>query len=139
MKEVLYSRPIVLRVLVAEGGSSVNDGLTALLSEIKGISVFGCAQTAAKVIALVDTLRPEVVILDLRTAGPFGFRVLHEIKTHPSSPVLIVLTDTVAGHMNRAITSAGADYILPKTEFDRLLEIIEGLSRNGNAYDASDE
>jgi hypothetical protein len=30
--------PVLLRVLVADGGSSVNDGLTALLSDFEGLS-----------------------------------------------------------------------------------------------------
>ena len=120
---------ILLRVLVADGGSSVNDGLTALLSELEGISVFGCAQKPAKVLALVRTVHPDVVILDLKIAGPIGLKTLKQIKRLPHPPVVIVLSDYDMPPVHRSAIAAGADHSLIKTECARLQEVLGELLR----------
>ena len=65
---------LLLRVLVADSDRPVNEGLTAMLSDLDGIVIFGCAQEAAKVVALVERVKPDVVILDLQV--PHGIPVV---------------------------------------------------------------
>jgi len=120
---------VLLRVLVAGGGSSVNDGLTAMLSEFEGLSVFGCVQEPRKVMTLVRTVNPDVVILDLHTAGPPGFKTLRQLKSQPHPPVVIVLTDYDAPAARRESIARGADHCLGKTECGRLQEVLADVLR----------
>jgi DNA-binding NarL/FixJ family response regulator len=121
--------PILLRVLVADSGSSINDGLTSLLSDFEGLSVFGCVQDSAKVTALVRTVHPDVVILDLQMAGPIGLQTLKQIKSLPHPPVVIVLSAYDTPPVRRAALAAGADHYLVKTECGRLQEVLGSLLR----------
>ena len=121
---------VLLRVLVADSGISVNDGLTALLSEFEGLSVLGCAQEPAKVLALVKTAQPDVVILDLQMDKPTGLTMLKQIKRLPRAPVVIVLSHQDLPPLRQAAIAAGADYYLIKaTECERLQEVLQALLR----------
>ena len=121
---------VVLRVLVADTGVSVNDSLTALLSEFEGLSVLGCAQNPAKVLALVQTVQPDVVILDLQTSDASGLRALKQIKSLPGAPVVIVLSHYDLAPLRHATLAAGADHFLLKaSECERLTEVLETLRR----------
>ena len=128
-------RPLtLLRVVVADNGISVNDGLTALLSEFDGVSVLGCVQEPAKVLALVQTAQPDVVILDLQTEPGTALQTLKQIQ-RPRAPVVIVLSDYDLPPLRQAAFAAGADHFLLKaTESGRLQRVLQSLvrkSRNG--------
>lgn len=118
---------ILLRVLVADSGSSVNDSLTAFLSDFDGLSVFGCSQEATKVLALVETVKPDVVILDLQMAGPIGLRVLKQIKRLPSAPIVIVLSGYNDPRLCLAAVAARADHWLVKTDCEQLQSVLGTL------------
>ncbi len=123
-------RPLtLLRVVVADRGISVNDSLTALLSEFEGVSVLGCVQEPAKVLALVQTAQPDVVILDLQTEPGTALQTLKQIK-RPRAPVVIVLSDYDLPPLRRAALAAGADhYLLKATECGRLQKVLQSLVR----------
>lgn len=123
---------LLLRVLVADGIGSVNEGLTALLSDLEGIAVFGCAQEAAKVVALVETVHPDVVLLDLHAPITSDLQTLRQIKHLPGAPIVIVLSHYDLPPLRKACLNAGADYFLEKTAaFERLREVLVGLTPTG--------
>jgi DNA-binding NarL/FixJ family response regulator len=118
---------ILLRILVADSGSSVNDGLTALLSEIDGISVFGCAQGQGKVLALARSLRPDVVILDVQRTEPVSLAIIHRLKALPRSPIVIGLCESDLPALREAVLAGGADHVLARTDCEELLRLLAGL------------
>jgi DNA-binding NarL/FixJ family response regulator len=120
-------------VLVADGIGSVSESLTALLSELEGIAVFGCAQEPAKVVALVETVHPDVVLLDLHAPVTIGLQTLRQLKHLPGAPVVIVLSHYALPPLRDACLRNGADYFLEKTSaFERLREVLDGLAQTGN-------
>ena len=121
---------VLLRVLVADSGCSTNDSLTALLSDFEGLSVFGCTQEPEKVIALISSVHPEVVILDLPAENSTGLKVLKRIKRLRRAPVVIVLAHYDLAALRESALATGADYYLNKaTECDRLQELLRGLGK----------
>lgn len=124
---------LLLRVLVTDGIGSVNEGLTALLSDLEGIAVFGCAQEPAKVVALVETMQPDVVLLDFPAAGTSDLQTLRQLKHLPFAPIVIVLSHYALPPLREACLNAGADYFLEKTAaFERLREVLHSLAQTGH-------
>ena len=124
---------VLLRILVADSGRSVNERLTALLSELDGLSVFGCAQEPSRVLALIQTVHPDVVILDLQIAGPVGMKTLAQVKGLPDAPIVIVLSDRDEAPLRQAAIKAGAEHFLVKTDIERLQEVLKSLLRQSAA------
>jgi DNA-binding NarL/FixJ family response regulator len=122
---------ILLRILVADSGSSVNDGLTALLSEIDGISVFGCAQEPDKLLALARSLSPDVVILDVQRTGQVSLATIHRLKALPRSPIVIGLCESGQLALREAVLSGGADHAFARTDCEGLLRLLAGLIEKG--------
>jgi len=123
------ARPaVLLRVLVADSGSSINDSLTALLSDFDGLSVFGCTQEPAKVLALVAAVHPDVVLLDLPADNSTGVITLRQIKRLPQAPAVIALAHNDLPEVRVAALTADADYVLNKaTECGRLHGLLREL------------
>ena len=130
---------VLLRVLVADSGASVNEGLVALLSEFDGLNVFGCAQDPAMVLALISALEPDVVLLDLQADERVGLRMLRAIKSLSRPPIVLALSHNDLPPVRDAALAAGADRVLPKTAAcEQLHEILRDLSvRPGFARRAS--
>jgi CheY-like chemotaxis protein len=124
----LHETFVVLRVLVADNGSSVNDGLTALLSDIDGISVFGCTQEADKLLALAVSLRPNVVILDVQRREPVSLAVIHRLKALPFAPIVIGLCESGLPALREAVLSGGADHVLVRTDCEELMRLLASLT-----------
>jgi DNA-binding NarL/FixJ family response regulator len=118
---------ILLRVLVADSDRSVNERLSALLSEIDGISVFDCAQESSKVVGFIENVRPDILILDLETSGPVGMKTLAQIKKVPGAPIVIVLSDHDEAPLRQAALNAGAEHYLVKTDIERLQGVLKSL------------
>jgi DNA-binding NarL/FixJ family response regulator len=121
---------VLLRVLVADSGSSVNDGLTALLSEMDGISVFGCAQNSGKVLALARSLRPDVVILDVQRTEPINLDILQMLKAIPGAPIVIALCNEDSLPLRGAVAASSADHDLLRTDSEGLVGLISGYIAN---------
>lgn len=120
---------LLLRALIADDHTQVNADLTALLSDIEGLAIFGCAQEPARVLALVESVRPDVVILDLNLPGPVGLKTLRAIKAITPAPVVIVLSHYEMSPLREASRAAGADYFLEKTHApEQLRELLTGLA-----------
>ncbi len=127
---------LLLRVLVADGVASVNESLTALLSDLEGIAVCSCVQEPAKVVALVETMQPDVVLLDLHAPGTSGTQTLRQLKQPPCAPVVIVLSHYALPPLREACLSAGADYFFEKTaELEHLRGVLNGLAQTGQGAD----
>jgi two-component system, chemotaxis family, protein-glutamate methylesterase/glutaminase len=123
---------VLLRILVADNGSSVNDGLTALLSELDGISVFGCAQDPDKLLALARSLRPDVVILDVQRTEPVSLAILHRLKALPRAPIVIVLCENGLLPLQEAVLAGGADHVLIKTDCEELMRLLMSMIARRN-------
>jgi two-component system, LytTR family, response regulator len=119
----------LLRVLVVDTRVSVNESLVTLLSESEGLAVFGCAQEPLKVLALVQMVHPDVVILDLQMERASGLKTLKLIKSIPHAPIMIALSQYDLPPIRQAAIAAGADHFLIKTtECGRLEEVLRDLA-----------
>ena len=122
---------VILRVLVADSGSSVNDGLTALLSEIDGISVFGCAQEGDKLLALCRSLRPDGVMLDVQRREPVSLAIVRGLKASARAPIVIGLCESDLPAFREAVLSGGADHVLVRTDCEELLRLLAIMIAEG--------
>lgn len=82
-----------MRVVVADDAALLREGLSRLLAEA-GFDVVGAAGDADVLLALVNELRPDVAIVDIRMPPSYtdeGLRAAHRIRAeHPDTGVLVL-------------------------------------------------
>ena len=105
-----------IRVVLADDHAIVLEGLKALVDGERDMKVVGATTDGDKVIALVEQMSPDVVLLDLELSGIRGTDVLTELRKRPTSPKVLVLTAYNDGESIRAALDAGADGLALKTE-----------------------
>jgi DNA-binding NarL/FixJ family response regulator len=85
------SEPVT--VVVADDQSAVREGLVLLLGTLNGIVVAGQAADGDAAVALVASVRPQVVLMDLNMPGCDGVTATQRITdSHPGTRVVVLTT-----------------------------------------------
>lgn len=80
-----------IRVLLADDHAIFREGVRKLLEGAGDIAVVGEAGNGEEALRLVDKLKPDVLLLDLRMPGKDGLGVLEEMNGHtPQARVILV-------------------------------------------------
>jgi DNA-binding NarL/FixJ family response regulator len=100
--------------VVADDQASVRDGLVALLSTLADFEVVGAARDGASALAMVESLAPDAVLMDLRMPGMDGVEATERlVRSHPELAV-VVLTTFADDESVIAALQAGARGFLTK-------------------------
>jgi DNA-binding NarL/FixJ family response regulator len=112
------------RVLVVDDAVAIRNAIRGLLEDA-GIEVVGEAADGAQGVAMAGSLRPDVVLMDLRMPSRDGFQATEEIaREHPGIRV-VVLSAYESEESANAVLAAGAFAFLPKgCGADRIREVV---------------
>ena len=104
----------MIRVLVVDDDPLVRSALGLMLGGRSDVTVVGEAADGREGVTLAATLRPDVVLMDIRMPRLDGLDATRELHAQPDPPRVIVLTTFDADdHVVRAL-AAGADGFLLK-------------------------
>lgn len=98
-----------LRVAIVEDSREIRHRLVHMLEASARVEVVGCADDVSGAMALLDTQRPDVVVLDVRLRhGERGYNVLrHAVLQHPATRV-VVLSNFDCPEMRDGFLQGGA-------------------------------
>jgi len=119
----------MIKVLICDDQQVVCEGLRAILSTAPGIVVVGSANNGEKALALVETLKPELVLMDLKMPimnGIEATRIIHE--RFPNVRVLVLTSYGPDEWVLDAIRSGAVGYVLKDTPRDNLVATIEDVA-----------
>jgi DNA-binding NarL/FixJ family response regulator len=123
-----------LRVVLADDHFVVRAGVEALLSEVSGLEIAGLAASGPELISMVDQVRPDAVLTDIRMPPgnrTEGIDAALEIRRRWPRTGVVVLSQHLAEDYVRALFlhgSAGLGYLL-KERVGRRDEPIDALRR----------
>ena len=114
-----------IRIMIIDDHPVVRAGLASMLSTQPGIAVVGSASGGQEALALLGSVTPDVILMDLRMAGMSGLEAIRAINLRPNPPRMLVLTSYDTDEDIYQAVGAGAQgYILKDTPQERLLEAI---------------
>lgn len=119
---------MTLRVLIADDHPLYREGLTTAIGAMPGVDVIGEATNGQQAIDLVDTLTPDVVVMDLYMPGVNGINATRQILTNRPDTAVLILTMVDGDDSIFAAMRAGArGYLLKgadRKEIARALETV---------------
>jgi len=123
-----------ISVLLVDDHNIVRQGLKALLTCEPDIHVVAEAQTGREAVQIAGKIHPEVVIMDLAMPLLNGWEATRQIlKVAPSAKILVLSTYEGIVHVQQAIASGAAAYLIKQTAASDLVKAIREV-RKGNAY-----
>lgn len=119
-----------IRVLIVDDHPVVRQGLRALLGVQDGFSIVGEANDGLSALSLAASLRPHIVLLDLKLPEMDGIEVLKSLRS--SRARVLVLTSATEPERARQAMQAGAAGVLYKDiDPDALVRAIRSV-HDGN-------
>lgn len=124
----------MIKVMIVEDHALVRQGLRQLLSLETDLEVAGEAQDGNEVLELVNTVRPDVILMDLNLPGKNGIELTKELKANfPEINILALTIDNDQSHVSKIIKAGASGYVLKDIDPDTLYEAIRVVSK-GDAY-----
>jgi DNA-binding NarL/FixJ family response regulator len=131
-----------MRVVVADDALILREGLARLLTEA-GFEVAGLGADAEELFALVEELRPDVAVVDIRmppTHTDEGLRAAKAIRERWPQTGVLVLSQHVRASYALELLSDGTDgvgYLLKErvSDLDELASSVERIGNGGSALD----
>ena len=123
-----------IRVLIVDDVERVRQDLRTFLTLAGNIEIVGEARNGLEAIRLVDTLCPQVVLMDLEMPIMNGFEAARQIKAlHPSCRVIALTIHAGEKERQQALQVGMADVILKGAPLDVLLRAIWAAAPNEKA------
>ena len=123
-----------IRVVLADDHLVVRAGLKALLATTRDIEVVGEAANGSEAVALVERLKPQVVVLDLDMPVMDGVTATREIvKATPETRVLILTMHTEDEHLVTLLEAGAAGYLVKNAADRELADAVRAVAA-GDTY-----
>jgi len=117
-----------ITVLIVDDHTVVRRGLRGFFDLLDDIEVVGEAENGQRAVAMVDSMHPDVVLMDIVMPAMDGIAAIGEIKHRHPDVEVVALTSFIEEDRVRAALEAGASgYLLKDAEADDVAAEIAAL------------
>jgi DNA-binding NarL/FixJ family response regulator len=128
----------MLRLLICDDQAFVCEGLRAILSTDPDIEVVGVAYDGEEALRQVESLRPQIVLMDLKMPVLNGVQATRQIRERfPEVRVLVLTTYDFDEWVFEAIRAGANGYLLKDTPREQLFAAIHGTLEGKSYLDPS--
>ncbi|MGN0993531.1 MAG: response regulator [Butyricicoccus sp.] len=122
-----------MRVLIADDEPKIRQLLHILLSEAEGVTIVGEAANGKDALTLIDSLRPDLLITDIRMPVVDGLSLAQHIQEHaPETRVVIISGYSQFEYAKQAISYGVEDYLLKPIKKAELFSVLERVGYKQN-------
>jgi two-component system response regulator NreC len=122
-------RPKVLRVLIAEDHAIVREGIRRLLSAEPDIEVVGEAGDGEVAVDLAQSLRPDVVCLDVSMPRLNGMEATRRIKSlMPDVGIVILTMHEDEAYFYELVKAGASGYVLKRASARDLVDAVRAVA-----------
>ncbi|HZU00978.1 MAG TPA: response regulator transcription factor [Ktedonobacteraceae bacterium] len=127
----------MIRLLIIDDHEMVREGLKAILVSEPDFSIVGEAANAEQALELVERLRPDIALLDIRLPGVSGIEVCRTMtERYPQTAVIILTTFTDENLVAQCVQAGARGFIVKDIERFDLKRAIRAVARGEAAIDS---
>ncbi|HEX6473982.1 MAG TPA: response regulator transcription factor [Candidatus Limnocylindria bacterium] len=125
-----------IRILIADDHEVVRIGLAALLNRQEGFRVVGEASSGQEAVRLNRSLRPDVVVMDIRMPDGSGTDACRQItQESPGTPVVMLTSYADEEALFDAIAAGASGYVLKRIGSDELVGAVRAVAQGQSMLD----
>lgn len=125
-----------IKVLIADDHPIVCKGIHNLLEPAVGISVVGEAHSGAEALECINSLQPDVVLLDIELSDMSGIDVIRQLNNEQKlTPKILGLSSYDDREFISQLLALGASGYLLKDEIpEQIIEAVRGVARGETGW-----
>ena len=127
-----------IKIMLADDHAVVRAGYNFLLENIDDIEVVAEASGGEEAVAFYDSVRPDILVIDLTMPGMDGFEAIRLIKqSHADAKILVFTMHEDPAFLEKALDAGANGFISKNSSPDVLVEAVRTLAGNEMYIDAS--
>ena len=120
----------MIRLLLVDDENLIRRGLKALLKLEQDLEIVGEADNGQTAIDSIPTLKPDVILMDIRMPIMDGVAATKEItKAFPQIKILVLTTFADEDYVTQALHYGAAGYLLKDTPSEELAHAIRSVHK----------
>lgn len=117
-----------MRVIIADDSAFIRDRLQDVLQSFIQVEIVGVFNNGTETLKALQTLNPDLAIVDIKMPGMTGLEVLKRIRNEGNSLRFIILTFHATDDYRQLAMEEGADYFFSKVDdFEKVEEVINEM------------
>lgn len=127
----------MIKLMLADDHAMLREGLRSKFAGNSDVEVVGEAASGKELLAKIPTVKPAVIILDMKLPDANGVTLIRQIKNNLPNCRIVVLT--MYDHVRYAVHAleSGADgFVVKGAPFEELLQAVRTVS-SGNTFVSS--
>lgn len=122
----------MIRVFIVEDHAIVREGISNLLELSPDVQVIGTAASAEEALALLPSVKPDVLLLDMKLPKLNGVELMSRLRSSVDlPPTLILTTFEDDGLLLDGLRAGAKGYLLKDVSLEQLLTAIREIARGG--------
>jgi DNA-binding NarL/FixJ family response regulator len=122
-------RPV--RILLADDNPALLESVSWFLSGFGEVTVVGSAGSGGRLLAQIDRLHPDLVLIDVAMGDMSGLEAVRRVKARRDPPLAVLMTLYGGSAYDAEARACGADGLVRKTELgEQLVPLIHDLVRS---------
>lgn len=122
---------VMIKLVLIDDHFLVRAGFRQMIEVEKNLQVVGEAGTGLEGVQLVRTVKPDVVVLDIKLPDISGLEVTHKLLSHAPSPKILIVSAMINDLFPFRILEAGAHgYLTKNASQEELIQAIKAVYTN---------
>ena len=127
-----------ISIVIADDHILIRDGIKAVLQSIDTFEVIGEACNGEEAIQLIDTLNPDIALLDITMPKKTGIEVVLEVKKYNQTVKFIMLSmHDNPEYVLKSVQAGALSYLLKNTDHEEIIKAVKSVG-NGQKYFSPD-
>lgn len=126
-----------IRVVVVDDHALHRDGTRQILEAHDDLQVVGDADSGEMALAMVNALKPDVVLLDIRLPGMNGIEVTRRLtRDHPDVRVIMVSAYDEDEYVRGALEAGAAGYLRKTAPGKELVQAVRTVAAGASVFES---
>jgi DNA-binding NarL/FixJ family response regulator len=122
------SEPQRSRIMVVDDHPIMREGLTRVMEEGGDFLVCAQAESIPRALELLETTRPDLIIVDIALGGQNGLELIKDVKVrHPKLPVLVHSMHEEQVYAQRALRAGARGYLMKQEPAPKLMQAVRQI------------
>ncbi len=118
-----------VKVFIADDHKMFREGLKSQINNVEDMAVVGEASNGREAVKMVETLKPDVVLLDIAMPLLNGIDAArHILKCLPDIKIIMLSMHADQVYVMEALKAGAGGYLLKEESFEQLIEAIKTVS-----------